>query len=272
MQHPILAFYTCTEHTSDKAVERHSQFEGAHCQLRGRKQSPPSCWGCCWDPIWAALQLLALLLHAGAGTVGSSSWHLCVPTLVLLLGAAQHLQRAQTPPPALSNPPGGLLELLKVFLPPFHFVSPVSGNDRVESELLMFCFSAVAFLNVTGDNPNSRSTELPQQQLCGNVGTFHQELFLHWQSLPAIRNKRSESWAILDVCYHLPIYLDLFFLSGKKKPKNKLTLNRCTFKKNAWQFREWRYSQRLTHIIKSWLSGHSTGWFFSFLYFYSVIG
>lgn len=180
------------------------------------------------------------LLHVGGvaeiqSGLPCSSW-LCSCTLELALWApapdtcaCQHLccsweqlntcsvLRHHHPPS--QTPPGGLLELLKVFLPPFHFVSPVSGNDRVESELLMFCFSAVAFLNVTGDNPNSRSTELPRERLCGNVGTFHQELFLHWQSLPAIRNNRSESWAILDVCYHLPIYLDLFFLSGKKKPK-----------------------------------------------------
>lgn len=134
--------------------------EEGHCQLPARKHSPPSCGGCCRDPTWAALQLLALLLPAGVGTVGSSSWHLCVPTLVLPLGAAQHLQRAQASPAALSNPSAGLLHSLKAFLPPFHFVPPSgSGNGKRQNgvwgfDVLLF---SVAFLNVAGDNPNSSS-------------------------------------------------------------------------------------------------------------------
>lgn len=224
MQHPILAFYTCTEQTSDKAVERHSQLEGAHCQPRGRKQSPPSCRGCSRDSIWAALQLLALLLHAGAGTVGSSSWHLCVPTLVLLLGAAQHLQRAQTSPPALSKPLWGAARAVKGFsssLPLCVHPWVAMTEGRVESEPLMFCFSAVAFLNVAGNNPNSSSTELPQQQhLCGNVGTVHQQLFLHQQSLNTTCNEKATGlkvgFRLMSVITFLFIWRHFCYL-GKKE-------------------------------------------------------
>lgn len=40
--------------------------------------------------------------------------------------------------PPSQNPSAGLLELLKVFLPPFHFVPPVSGNDRRQNRVWAF--------------------------------------------------------------------------------------------------------------------------------------
>lgn len=135
---------------------------GSALPAHSQEAQPSFPWGCCRDGIWAALLLLALLLHAGVGTVASSSWHLCVPTLVLLLGAAQHLQRAQTSPPAFSKPRWGAARVVKGFsflpstlCPPWVAMT----EDRMELEPLMFT-ECERFLNVAGNDPNSSSTKL----------------------------------------------------------------------------------------------------------------
>lgn len=95
-----------------------------------RGEAQPSCmWGVRENPAWAALQLLALRLHAGAGTVGSSSatcacQQLCCP------GSSSAPAASSDITPALSKPLWGLLPLVNAFLPPFHLGTPVSGNDR----------------------------------------------------------------------------------------------------------------------------------------------
>lgn len=82
------------------------------------------------------------------------------------------------------NPSRGQLQLLNVFLPLFHFVSPVSGNDRSQNLVLAFdihsiCFSAVAVLNVNNSNQNvhfyKAATRLHEQQHYENVGSFYQQ-------------------------------------------------------------------------------------------------
>lgn len=103
-------------------------------------------------------------------------------TLVLVLQAAEHLRRAQTSPLALSKPLYNL-QLLTVFLPPFRFVSAVSGYDRNQNLVLAFdihsvCFSAVAFLNVTDTEGNVHfypaATRCHEQQPYEKVGRFYQ--------------------------------------------------------------------------------------------------
>lgn len=163
--------------------------------------------------------------------------HLCVPTLVLLWEQLSTCSKLRHHHPASPNPSGGLLPLVNAFLPPFHFGSPVSGDDRRQNgvqanDVLLF---SCGFLECGWKQPKLQvyraATRLPKHQRYGNLGTFHQQYFLHWQSLNTTCNEKATGLRaglkLVSVITFLFIWGYFCYLGKKKrnkKPKH-LTLN-----------------------------------------------
>lgn len=207
---------------SDGALERHSRLEGC---------------------IASSQRGITALFHAG-GAAGiqpglpCSCW-LCSCTLELAPWAPapdtcacqrlcccwEQLSTCSKPrhhPPPSQNPSGGAAPAVKGFSSSFPLCVPHEWQwqgGRVEFEPLMLCFSAVAFLNVAGKNPNSALQSFPSSTSTEMWGLFTSSSSFtssHW-ILPAIR--KQQVWELgLCCCLLSPSSLsgNIFAIWGKE--------------------------------------------------------